>query len=295
MLLEQKTPLKFEFNLVTIVWLLSTFDQNYNTYNLYKGLKCAVFFSWLAPPDIKTQLWLTTEITVLKEVVVMSEVWIKKIYWVVAYFVRFGVCICISTVLTWNCWNLKIISKVIKFIHKYHQPYSACISVFMIYLKPTENLVHFQIAKFHFFCLRCARSAVYRTREMAARALVPFVLVTDVPSTIKTLLEELPVQPGPGAEQNHIHGTLLQVCSLDLHLWLVAVTSPFIMQVPLFFILNEHILYTMITEISRFWWQPLTPLFPDNHQGVTLHFWCMHNCTMTRQVLGVEYFYFTIL
>lgn len=61
-------------------------------------------------------------------------------------------------------------------------------------------------------CSRCSRSAVYRTREMAARALVPFVLVTDVPSTIRTLLEDLPVKAGPGTQQNHIHGTLLQVC-----------------------------------------------------------------------------------
>ncbi|XP_062851967.1 thyroid adenoma-associated protein [Trichomycterus rosablanca] len=70
------------------------------------------------------------------------------------------------------------------------------------------------LAPFRPFIIRCGRSAVYRTREMAARALVPFVLVTDVPSTIKTLLEELPVQPGPGTQQNHIHGTLLQVLFL---------------------------------------------------------------------------------
>ncbi len=63
---------------------------------------------------------------------------------------------------------------------------------------------------------RCGRSAVYRTREMAARALVPFVLVTQVPSTIQTLLEELPREPGPGLQQNHIHGTLLQVCESPL-------------------------------------------------------------------------------
>lgn len=64
-------------------------------------------------------------------------------------------------------------------------------------------------------CSRCSRSAVYRTREMAARALVPFVLVTDVPSTIRTLLEDLPVKSGPGTQQNHIHGTLLQVCVIE--------------------------------------------------------------------------------
>ncbi|XP_051504268.1 thyroid adenoma-associated protein homolog isoform X2 [Myxocyprinus asiaticus] len=70
------------------------------------------------------------------------------------------------------------------------------------------------LAPFMPLIIRCSRSAVYRTREMAARALVPFVLVTQVPSTIQTLLEELPQEPGPGIQQNHIHGTLLQVLSL---------------------------------------------------------------------------------
>lgn len=54
---------------------------------------------------------------------------------------------------------------------------------------------------------------MYRTREMAARALVPFVLVTQIPSTVQTLLQELPLEPGPKLQQNRIHGTLLQVCS----------------------------------------------------------------------------------
>ncbi|XP_072533812.1 thyroid adenoma-associated protein [Salminus brasiliensis] len=70
------------------------------------------------------------------------------------------------------------------------------------------------LAPFMPFIISCARSAVYRTREMAARALVPFVLVTHVPSTIQTLLGSLPVAPGPGTQQNHIHGTLLQVLFL---------------------------------------------------------------------------------
>lgn len=67
-------------------------------------------------------------------------------------------------------------------------------------------------SNFAVLCFSCARSAVYRTREMAARALVPFVLVTHIPATIQTLLENLPIKPGQGIQQNHIHGTLLQVC-----------------------------------------------------------------------------------
>ncbi|XP_072293704.1 thyroid adenoma-associated protein [Eucyclogobius newberryi] len=70
------------------------------------------------------------------------------------------------------------------------------------------------LAPFTPFIIRCGRSAVYRTREMAARALVPFVLVTRVPSTVCDLLRELPPAPGPEIQHNHIHGTLLQVLFL---------------------------------------------------------------------------------
>ncbi|XP_037321311.2 thyroid adenoma-associated protein [Pungitius pungitius] len=70
------------------------------------------------------------------------------------------------------------------------------------------------LAPFMPFIIRCGRSAVYRTREMAARALVPFVLVTQVPSTVHKLLQELPQQPAPGIQHNHVHGTLLQVLFL---------------------------------------------------------------------------------
>ncbi|KAJ8014230.1 hypothetical protein DPEC_G00038090 [Dallia pectoralis] len=70
------------------------------------------------------------------------------------------------------------------------------------------------LAPFLPFIIRCGRSAVYRTREMAARALVPFVMVTQVPFTIQTLLGDLPLEPAPGTQQNHIHGTLLQVLYL---------------------------------------------------------------------------------
>ncbi|XP_070772051.1 thyroid adenoma-associated protein [Enoplosus armatus] len=70
------------------------------------------------------------------------------------------------------------------------------------------------LAPFMPFIIRCGRSAVYRTRQMAARALVPFVLVTQVPSTVRALLQELPPEPRPKIQHNHIHGTLLQVLFL---------------------------------------------------------------------------------
>nr|XP_015799588.2 thyroid adenoma-associated protein [Nothobranchius furzeri] len=70
------------------------------------------------------------------------------------------------------------------------------------------------LAPFIPFIMRCSRSAVCRTREMAARALVPFVLVTQVASVVLSLLQELPAEPGPQVQHNQVHGTLLQVLFL---------------------------------------------------------------------------------
>uniref|UniRef100_A0A8C0T9Y0 tRNA (32-2'-O)-methyltransferase regulator THADA n=2 Tax=Canis lupus TaxID=9612 RepID=A0A8C0T9Y0_CANLF len=61
---------------------------------------------------------------------------------------------------------------------------------------------------------RCGRSPDYRSREMAARALVPFVMVDEIPTTIRTLLAKLPNCTDQRFRQNHIHGTLLQVFHL---------------------------------------------------------------------------------
>ncbi|XP_035551962.1 tRNA (32-2'-O)-methyltransferase regulator THADA isoform X4 [Canis lupus baileyi] len=62
--------------------------------------------------------------------------------------------------------------------------------------------------------IRCGRSPDYRSREMAARALVPFVMVDEIPTTIRTLLAKLPNCTDQRFRQNHIHGTLLQVFHL---------------------------------------------------------------------------------
>ncbi|XP_053445859.1 thyroid adenoma-associated protein isoform X2 [Nycticebus coucang] len=64
------------------------------------------------------------------------------------------------------------------------------------------------------FIIRCGRSPVYRSREMAARALVPFVMIDHIPNTICTLLDTLPSCTDRYFRQNHIHGTLLQVFHL---------------------------------------------------------------------------------
>ncbi|KAM9187654.1 tRNA (32-2'-O)-methyltransferase regulator THADA isoform 3-T3 [Dugong dugon] len=70
------------------------------------------------------------------------------------------------------------------------------------------------MAPFVPFIIRCGGSPVYRSREMAARALVPFVMVDQIPNTIQTLLARLPNCTDHCFRQNHIHGTLLQVFHL---------------------------------------------------------------------------------
>eukprot|EP00074_Homo_sapiens_P057927 XP_006712129.1 thyroid adenoma-associated protein isoform X4 [Homo sapiens] len=64
------------------------------------------------------------------------------------------------------------------------------------------------------FIMRCGHSPVYHSREMAARALVPFVMIDHIPNTIRTLLSTLPSCTDQCFRQNHIHGTLLQVFHL---------------------------------------------------------------------------------
>ncbi|KAM4824437.1 tRNA (32-2'-O)-methyltransferase regulator THADA-like [Urocitellus parryii] len=70
------------------------------------------------------------------------------------------------------------------------------------------------MAPFVPFIMRCGHSPIYRSREMAARALVPFVMLDQIPSTIRTLLATLPNCTDQCFWQNHIHGALLQVFHL---------------------------------------------------------------------------------
>ncbi|XP_055671940.1 thyroid adenoma-associated protein isoform X1 [Falco peregrinus] len=67
------------------------------------------------------------------------------------------------------------------------------------------------MAPFVPFIIRCGHSPVYRLREMSGRALVPFIMVNEVPHTVLSLLEGLPESTSPCLRQNTIHGTLLQV------------------------------------------------------------------------------------
>ncbi|NWR31265.1 THADA protein, partial [Tachuris rubrigastra] len=70
------------------------------------------------------------------------------------------------------------------------------------------------MAPFVPFIIRCGHSPVYRCREMSGRALVPFVMVNEVPHTVLSLLEGLPNSTSHCIRQNSIHGTLLQVFHL---------------------------------------------------------------------------------
>ncbi|XP_075352416.1 tRNA (32-2'-O)-methyltransferase regulator THADA isoform X2 [Mycteria americana] len=70
------------------------------------------------------------------------------------------------------------------------------------------------MAPFVPFIIRCGHSPVYRSREMSGRALVPFVMVNEVPHTVLSLLKGLPDSTSPCIRQNNIHGTLLQVFHL---------------------------------------------------------------------------------
>ncbi|XP_018411906.1 PREDICTED: thyroid adenoma-associated protein [Nanorana parkeri] len=70
------------------------------------------------------------------------------------------------------------------------------------------------MAPFIPFIMRCANSPVYRSREMAARALVPFLLADDIPCTTVELIRSLPDSVSHLVRQNHIHGVLLQVLYL---------------------------------------------------------------------------------
>ncbi|XP_051017353.1 thyroid adenoma-associated protein [Acomys russatus] len=70
------------------------------------------------------------------------------------------------------------------------------------------------LAPFVPFIIRCGHSPIYRSREMAARALVPFITIDQMPSTLHALLDSLPNSTDQCFRQNHIHGTLLQVFHL---------------------------------------------------------------------------------
>ncbi|XP_075060252.1 tRNA (32-2'-O)-methyltransferase regulator THADA isoform X2 [Mixophyes fleayi] len=67
------------------------------------------------------------------------------------------------------------------------------------------------LAPFIPYIMRCGHSPVYRSREMAARALVPFLMVHDITQTAVDLLRSLPDSSCHLVRQNHIHGVLLQV------------------------------------------------------------------------------------
>lgn len=70
------------------------------------------------------------------------------------------------------------------------------------------------LAPFVPLIIRCGHSPVYRSREMAALALVPFVAIDRILPTTQSLMETLPAPTHPCIRQNQIHGTLLQALHL---------------------------------------------------------------------------------
>uniref|UniRef100_A0A663LQG2 tRNA (32-2'-O)-methyltransferase regulator THADA n=1 Tax=Athene cunicularia TaxID=194338 RepID=A0A663LQG2_ATHCN len=84
-----------------------------------------------------------------------------------------------------------------------------------LYPSPTDGTYSaLSMAPFVPFIIRCGHSPVYRSREMSGQALVPFVMVNEVPHTVLSLLEGLPDSTSPCIRQNNVHGTLLQVFHL---------------------------------------------------------------------------------
>ncbi|XP_056424110.1 thyroid adenoma-associated protein isoform X2 [Hyla sarda] len=156
------------------------------------------------------------------------------------------------------------------------------------------------MAPFIPFIMRCGHSPVYRSREMAARALVPFLMVQDIPQTAANLLRSLPDSNSGTVQQNHIHGVLLQVLymlqsffeakhianskrlqqeicditdSLKARLWLAKRQNP---------CLVTRATFTDILNII------VTSLGTDRHQALTSEFWedlhsVIENCELIEE------------
>ncbi|XP_061481363.1 tRNA (32-2'-O)-methyltransferase regulator THADA isoform X2 [Rhineura floridana] len=151
------------------------------------------------------------------------------------------------------------------------------------------------MAPFTQFILRCGYSPVYRSRELAGRALVPFIMLNQVPQTVSSLLAELPDCNDPIVRQNAIHGTLLQVFHLlqsylesehransdflqglsniitciEAKLWLAKRQNPCLVTrstyLDVLVLLNNYLGKSKIkgTELLRFW-EKIVTIIPDS-------------------------------
>ncbi|KAK9727349.1 hypothetical protein K7432_001927 [Basidiobolus ranarum] len=98
--------------------------------------------------------------------------------------------------------------------------------------------------------LECAGGAIYKTREMAARALVPLVVSNDLVKIIETLWNDIDLK-----SQNKLHGRLVQLLSLLRgHLYSVA---------------NHTIRQDVINSISVLFQSKLKLLLGDNQCSIT--------------------------
>uniref|UniRef100_A0ABM5FJU4 tRNA (32-2'-O)-methyltransferase regulator THADA n=1 Tax=Pogona vitticeps TaxID=103695 RepID=A0ABM5FJU4_9SAUR len=81
-----------------------------------------------------------------------------------------------------------------------------------LYPSPMDGMCSaLSMAPFVPLILRCGHSPVYRSRDLAGRALVPFIMTNLVPQMVSSLMAGLPDYTDPCIRQNAVHGTLLQV------------------------------------------------------------------------------------
>ncbi|KAK9692472.1 hypothetical protein K7432_014313 [Basidiobolus ranarum] len=98
--------------------------------------------------------------------------------------------------------------------------------------------------------LECASGCIYKTREMAARALVPLVVTNDLVTTIEMLWSDINIQ-----SQNKLHGRLVQLLSL--------------LRGHLYDVVNYEVQKDVINCIAVHFQSKLRLLLGDNKCGIT--------------------------
>uniref|UniRef100_T1J611 tRNA (32-2'-O)-methyltransferase regulator THADA n=1 Tax=Strigamia maritima TaxID=126957 RepID=T1J611_STRMM len=67
----------------------------------------------------------------------------------------------------------------------------------------------------------CSSSAIIKTRNLAAQALIPLISINSYDTELENFINSLPEKPEEKLRQNHIHGVLLQIQHLLLELHVV--------------------------------------------------------------------------
>ncbi|ORX88334.1 hypothetical protein K493DRAFT_306724 [Basidiobolus meristosporus CBS 931.73] len=98
--------------------------------------------------------------------------------------------------------------------------------------------------------LECAGGCIYKTREMAARALVPLVVSNDLVKTIVHLWEDIDIQ-----SQNKLHGRLVQLL--------------FLLRGHLYHVANHEVRRNVITCVAELFRSKVKLLLGDNKCSIT--------------------------